>query len=525
MFIRTSVRARLALAAALALLSSACTDQLPTARAVPPPTGETVRAGIACTVAVAAGEVRCDALSGGGGSRNVILGGQNKYVRLASTDLAYDSVAGVFQMNVTVQSLLGQPMGTPDGTTATGVRVFFERLPAATSGTGEVTVNNADSVGAFTRLDQPYFEYPEILEPYGASRPRVWRFNVPKTVAAFSFAVYIDTELPAEQGALRWTHEWGYGTRVWTPFDAIWGASRGHVHAVAGRWILGLDSAGWSLRARAPGELYDVWGASRYEVYAAGDSGVVMRFDGNRWQTRRAPTAPHQLSGLWTDGGDLWAVGRRRDVPGGDVDGLILRSADDGQTWAETLSPGAGKRYLRDVFRVDGSVYVVGFEDPLVTGASPRKGVLLRSRDGGATWSDSLFSSPSGITFFSVWADGPDDVYIGGELLEAPRVRKTILMHSTDGGATWTTAPSIPGDVQNLWRVPGGRLYAAGSGGILVNDGGTWSQFEGGCVSLGAGWMGVWGSAENDLHAVANPDFAWRYDGTCWRSTSVQRGG
>lgn len=523
-----SVHSARAAALAALLLSAACTDRSPTEAIPTPRPGEQVRTEIACTVTVATARLTCGAPApAGGASATIMLGGQGTYVRLESTNLAYDADADVFSVDVSVQNLLSERMGTPDGTTATGVKVFFEEMPTATEGSGEVTVLNADGVGGFTRVNQPYFTYPEILEARGTSAPRPWRFGVPGTVARFGFKVYVVTELPAEQGVLRWQLEHGGTTRGSNLFQGVWGADRDHVYAVAGRSILTFQRDTsvptpmrhhWTPMAEAPAPLNAIWGTSRFDVYAAGDSGVVMRYDGNRWTVRRAPTAPHQLSGVWSAGGDVWAVGRRQDDPAGDVDGLILHSENAGESWGETLSAGDGKRYLRDVFRAGGSVYAVGYEDPLVSGASPRAGVVLRSDDGGQSWADTLITDLGAVTLHTVWADGPDDVYIGGETTPSGGSRRGLILHTTDGGDTWSASTLNSGYIWSMWRIPGGDLLAVGGGNLLANDGSGWRNLEMGCQGVSAGWRGVWASSPADVFLVASNLSYYRENG-CMRET------
>ena len=414
MFFRISARASLALAAALGALTSACTDRLPTVDAVPPPDGEQVRAGIACTVAVDAGEARCEPLSGGGGVQNVILGGQGTYVRLVSSGLAYDSVARVFSMDVTVQNLLAQHMGTPDGTTVSGVKVFFERLPAATGGSGDVTVANADGRGGFTGLDQPYFEYPEILEGRGSTQPRSWRFNVPTTVSSFGFAVYVDTRLPSEQGVLRWRSESGPALSAFGP--ALYSAWVGGVNDVfiAGQnHISHWDGNDWnSFRIETLGNstpIRDMAGSSRRHLYAVGVHGKVFRYDGNRWTS--APGAginpfSGYLEGVWARGDTVVAVGWGQEISSTASGGQIIVSTNAGQTFTRTTFPGPTQ--TRQLWDVSGTstadLWAVGFDErPTSTGRT--QAVVMHSTNGGASWDARIHVDDGHRYYGGVWAE------------------------------------------------------------------------------------------------------------------------
>lgn len=190
------------LAAPLLLaLASACSDvtgpAAPAASAPPAPPSATVAA-LDCTASVAARRITCGD-AGPDGLRAVrIVGGQNVNLRLTSTNITYDSVTQVFGADVTVKNLMVQRIGTATGADTAGVTVFFSSGPSATSGSGRVTVANADGTGDFTSVAQPYFFYHESLPYLGTSLVHRWKWSVPRTVGNFGFRVYVSTEvLPA----------------------------------------------------------------------------------------------------------------------------------------------------------------------------------------------------------------------------------------------------------------------------------------------------------------------------------------
>jgi len=122
-----------------------------------------------------------------------IIGGQNTFVKLTSSNVAYDPCTQIFEFDVTVQNLLNEAIGTPDGTLAdtAGVRVFFNQTPTATSGSGTITISNADGTGTFIGANQPYYKYAGALAHNEVSASKHWQFNVPSSVATFEFTVYV----------------------------------------------------------------------------------------------------------------------------------------------------------------------------------------------------------------------------------------------------------------------------------------------------------------------------------------------
>src|SRR2546427_6426143 len=122
----------------------------------------------------------------------LILGGQGMSVQLRSSNVSYDASPQIFRADATVQNLTALNLGTPDGSTVTGVRVFFYSGPTVTSGYGTVTVANPDGTGTFTGTNQPYFLYNEILPTGQVSSGRTWQWSVPSTVTFFTFQVLVD---------------------------------------------------------------------------------------------------------------------------------------------------------------------------------------------------------------------------------------------------------------------------------------------------------------------------------------------
>src|SRR5690606_6791975 len=101
------------------------------------------QASVACEVAApgSAGGVSLDQRT---------MGGQHRYVALASSSVTYEDE--IFEFETTVRNLLTLPMSTADGESrsAQGVRIFFHELPTATSGSGAISLANATGTDIFT---------------------------------------------------------------------------------------------------------------------------------------------------------------------------------------------------------------------------------------------------------------------------------------------------------------------------------------------------------------------------------------
>jgi len=124
-----------------------------------------------------------------------ILGGQDNYIHLQSSNPIYNAGTGVFSFDATVQNLLNESLGTLDGTTlqSTGVRLFLDKV-FVWSGSGNVTAANADGTGTFTKANQSYFQYSEILDLNETSASKNLQLNVPNTVNGFTLYFLISTK-------------------------------------------------------------------------------------------------------------------------------------------------------------------------------------------------------------------------------------------------------------------------------------------------------------------------------------------
>jgi hypothetical protein len=202
---------RLAIPSLLLVFATACSDHDPVAPADPQLAPSTRLQALACTVQVRSGEMNCSPAgpAAGGVRGDVFLGRQNLNVRLRSSGVSYDAGTGIYQADVTVQNLLSWKLGTVDGSTPTGIRVFFGQLPTVTAGTGGVEVASPDGTDIFTASNQPYFLYGQVLAPRAISAPHTWRFSVPATVVTFEFVVFVAADLQQETGVLRWLPELG----------------------------------------------------------------------------------------------------------------------------------------------------------------------------------------------------------------------------------------------------------------------------------------------------------------------------
>lgn len=238
--------------------------------------------------------------------------------------------------------------------------------------------------------------------------------------------------------------------------------------------------------------LHGIYGASASDVWAVGDHGTILHFDGTTWEQVASPVVTN-LNGIHgASAKDIFAVGDA---------GTILHF--DGTTWSKVPSPVTNQL---NVVWIDGKGdgFCAGYLD------------LLRLR--GGSWQKHT-SPPSGLnTYQRLWASSANDVWLGA----APGG----LFHF-DGTLFTRYAPlasenyirSIVGFAPNdVWVGAGGRL-------MRVRDG---KLSEAYVEEAGHSFVGVFGSGPNDVWATSYKGgdgqhlFRHHFDGKEWRSAAIE---
>ncbi len=123
----------------------------------------------------------------------------NGYLSLSVRNKRFDG--DTLSVEIGVVNLLGQPMGTLDGATALGMKVFLWEPPQALDGSGAVTMVGAEGSEAF-RTDttgvEPYLTYAGMVAPQDTSAERTWRFLMPPGLHSMHFALGVSAAIPAE---------------------------------------------------------------------------------------------------------------------------------------------------------------------------------------------------------------------------------------------------------------------------------------------------------------------------------------
>jgi hypothetical protein len=245
--------------------------------------------------------------------------------------------------------------------------------------------------------------------------------------------------------------------------------------------VITYDGSSWtSENGSFRGALLDVWSSGPTEAFAVGSSGAILRYDGTAVTNMSLPGVTNSLYGVSGSPGNVYAVGSN---------GTVLRF--DGSAWAD-IGAQAATEYttLQDVWVSGATAVAVGYGGRIykITGTNVEP-----------------MTSGTSETLRGVWGSSLTDVFAVGE--------DGTILHCD--GTNWTAMD--PGGIEDDFKHVGGSasndVYALGEKGFLVHyDGSSWKRVYS-PMGANTGTMGVLGP--KDLFVV---DYSaiYRYDGANW---------
>jgi cysteine-rich repeat protein len=231
----------------------------------------------------------------------------------------------------------------------------------------------------------------------------------------------------------------------------------------------------------------EVFGIDLVNIFAVGDGGMIIRFDGDVWQPENRPSQPQfTIFDIWGDRTDnMFAVGGN---------GTILRreegAGDAPPHWEPEQPPTSND--LHGIWGMGGRIFAVG-----------ASGTILQRQSDGDWEPISPPPPPVNMDLYAVWGSGNDIFVVGAS--------GTILRGD---GNTWQIVSPIltTMDLHGIWGT-GNEIFVVGDAGsilridIRTND---WEyMITPGETSLHA----VWGTSSEDITAVGDGGTVLHYDG------------
>lgn len=296
------------------------------------------------------------------------------------------------------------------------------------------------------------------------------------------------------------TGQWLRGVSVAPDGSTVWAVGSDYGapdfnHGTAGSYLLRSTDAGgtWST-VSIPNMLPWSVATGGAAVWVGGADGAVARsLDGGAtWSSTKldAPSGQGVVAIAASSANVAWAsIGA---APLNGAPGHIYRTIDGGQSWTPQRLPNVGSTQP-SVMRM------VAVSDSAAWGVDPYHCAVLRTADGGASWSSSTPPSCAGL--WGVFATSPTTAFASGQHQD----QTPAIYQTTDGGATWLDRPTgfavdhnsvlfaVGGTEQALWAVGAsdGDVTASSDGGL------TWHPQRSHAA------VGLWGVA------AASPSTAW----------------
>jgi hypothetical protein len=253
----------------------------------------------------------------------------------------------------------------------------------------------------------------------------------------------------------------------------------------------GTARAGWEWQNPVPqgNSLHAVWGSAGNDVFAVGDAGTILHYDGTNWSRMESGTTNYLYS-IWGNAADdVYAVG---------ASGTILHY--NGISWFPMASG-----TTNDLLGIWGSsvndIFAVGY-------AAPGWNVLHYD---GTSWS-LMMASWLGLIVNGIWGSAGNDVFAVGYAYGYD-----YIAHYD--GTSWSFGGAGTHNILTaVWGSSGSDVFAVGyadpATSILHYDGSIWSRFlDELSYNLGE-FNGIWGSAAHDVLFVGQDGAVFHYDGT-----------
>jgi uncharacterized protein YjdB len=269
---------------------------------------------------------------------------------------------------------------------------------------------------------------------------------------------------------------------TYAQLNGVWGTSATNVYAVGnGGTILHYDGASWtSMVSGSSANLNAVWGTSATDVFAVGTGGTILHYDGSHWASMAGPSSA-SVNGVWgTSPVDVYAVG-----------GALLHW--DGTVWSVKDSFSAKPH--RAVWGTSRSDIYVAVEWTYFSTAA----TLLHSD--GSQWSPVTvtgYVSLAGLwgaSSAAVFAVGVQYQFAGGGAFNS------VPLAMRGNGLSWTRDALTGALPRGVWGSGPSNVYAVGDQGSIRRwNGGSWSTAT--ARADASNLNGVWGASAADVFAV-----------------------
>jgi hypothetical protein len=247
---------------------------------------------------------------------------------------------------------------------------------------------------------------------------------------------------------------------------SFWGSSK-DLWAV-GRWglILHYDGQKWEERSTHPVPIpaTDLWASAANNVWIVGNNSTA-RFDGTRWTVVSTPLpSDARLGAIWgASPDDIWAGGSA-------ADGTAVVIRWDGTSWQAPAAPRSDTCYVQDIAGTSANdVWFTSSDHSYGYGWPPyENSKCFTWRWDGTRWYIVRAVTTNTPWLWKVIPDGE-----GG--LWGSAGYNDVILHKPPNRATWVEYPTALGTMKSLWASSGRNVWVSGENGFARFDGSAWS--------------------------------------------------
>ena len=266
------------------------------------------------------------------------------------------------------------------------------------------------------------------------------------------------------------------------PLNAIWGTAPDNVFAAGnGGTVLHYDGTAWRvMETNTTANLIDIWGWDGNRIFAGGDENVVLSYNGNEW-SQVNDNGEMDIHAIWgSNNADSVWFGGISTLPFFSQHPFYKRRVGSG--WVQSTY--GDKKQIDDMWGTLDTLYFVGKENGIAT--------VWQMPTVGNPFPTSSWTFPGEI-LNGIWGTSHDDVWVCGWF--------GSLYHWD--GATWTDTESNTG--KTIWELFGwaaDNVIGVGEdGGIIRYNGTDWDPVPN-LIDGNVDLTGVWGSAPDDIFVV-----------------------
>ena len=252
------------------------------------------------------------------------------------------------------------------------------------------------------------------------------------------------------------------------------------------------------------GKLYAVWGTSATNVYAVGQKGLIVKYNGTTWSKQTNPVASSP---------DLWAIAKNNSTIYAVGASVVLYNSAG--TWTKGYTYTTSTYYnFRDIWASPTAYYVwgageMGYYLGLKTSSSPS-----------SSWYYIYLYNKLKQSMYGIWGASTSKIWAVGDKGTIFHCKNSCTTSGSSAQNYWNTQTS--GTTSNLRDVFGFSatdVFAVGYDGTIIRYNGTkWNKMT---TNTATYFHAVWGSSPTNVFAVGHPifkpsDSIFRYDGTKW---------